>query len=144
MLLQLSMKFLLCIVSEMELSRCRSRNDDNNKSTIRYTTYLSIYDVSINLMEKILQHFVILLTAASIIMGVSTVAVFIPQVAYASTDEASSSSSSSDGEDCGSDELPASIDGTISCMGPGECYSSEFEFRGEKVKHCNFMTNSDE
>ena len=129
----------------MELSRCRSRsNDNNNKSTIRYTTYLSIYDVSINLMEKILQHFVILLTAASIIMGVSTVAVFIPQVAYASTDEASSSSSSSDGEDCGSDELPASIDGKISCMGSGECYSSEFEFRGEKVKHCNFLTNSDE
>ena len=94
-------------------------------------------------MEKILQHFVILLTAASIITGISTVAVFIPQVAYASTDE-SSSSSSSDGEDCGSDELPASIDGTISCMSPGECYSSEFEFRGEKVKHCNFMTNSDE
>ena len=97
-------------------------------------------------MEKILQHFVILLTAASIIMGISTVAMFIPQVAYASTDESSSSSSSSsdDDEDCGSDELPASIDGTISCMGAGECYSSEFEWNGEKVKHCNFMTNSDE
>ena len=96
-------------------------------------------------MEKILQNFVILLTAASIIMGISTVAMFIPQVAYASTDESSSSSSSSDdAEDCGSDELPASIDGTISCMSPGECYSSEFEFRGDKVKHCNFMTNSDE
>jgi hypothetical protein len=93
-------------------------------------------------MEKILQHFVILLTAASIIMGISTVAVFVPQVAYASTDEASSSSS--DDEDCGSDELPAIIDGTISCMGQGECYFSEFEFRGEKVKHCNFMMNSDE
>ena len=95
-------------------------------------------------MEKILQHFVILLTAASIIMGISTVAMFIPQVAYASTDEASSSSSSDDDEDCGSDELPASIDGTITCMGAGECYSSEFEWNGEKVKHCNFMTNSDE
>ncbi len=95
-------------------------------------------------MEKILQHFVILLTAASIIMGISTVAMFIPEVAYASTEEASSSSSSSDDEDCGSDELPASIDGTISCMGSGECYSSEFEWNGEKVKHCNFMTNSDE
>ncbi len=102
--------------------------------------------MSINLMEKILQNFVILLTAASIIMGISTVATFIPQVAYASTDEASSSSSSSssDDEDCGSDELPASIDGTISCMGAGECYSSEFEWNGQKVKHCNFMTNSDE
>jgi hypothetical protein len=95
-------------------------------------------------MEKILQHFVILLTAASIITGISTIAVFIPQVAYASTDEASSSSSSSDDEDCGSDELPAIIDGTIRCMGAGECYNSEFEFRGDKVKHCNFMTNSDE
>ena len=95
-------------------------------------------------MEKILQHFVILLTVASIIMGISTVAMFIPQAAYASTDESSSSSSSSDDEDCGSDELPASIDGTISCMGAGECYSSEFEWNGEKVKHCNFMTNSDE
>jgi hypothetical protein len=95
-------------------------------------------------MEKILQHFVILLTAASIIMGISTVAMFIPQVAYASTNEASSSSSSDDDEDCGSDELPASIDGTISCMGAGECYSSEFEWNGEKVKHCNFLTNSDE
>ena len=95
-------------------------------------------------MEKILQHFVLLLTAVSIIMGVSTVAVFISQVAYASTDEASSSSSSDDGEDCGSDELPAIIDGTIRCMDSGECYFSEFEFRGDKVKHCNFMTNSDE
>lgn len=95
-------------------------------------------------MEKILQHFVILLTAASIIMGISTVAMFIPQVAYASTDESSSSSSSDDAEDCGSDELPASIDGAISCMGAGECYSSEFEFNGKQVKHCNYMTNSDE
>ena len=94
-------------------------------------------------MEKILQHFVILLTAASIIMGISTVAMFIPQVAYASTDEASPSSSSDD-EDCGSDELPASIGGTIECMGAGECYSSEFEWDGQRVKHCNFMTNSDE
>ncbi|MCD6037724.1 MAG: hypothetical protein K0S67_1612 [Nitrososphaeraceae archaeon] len=95
-------------------------------------------------MEKILQHFVILLTAATIITGISTIAMFIPQVAYASTDEASSSSSSDDDEDCGSDELPASIDGTIRCMGQGECYSSEFEFNGKGVKHCNFMTSSDE
>jgi hypothetical protein len=94
-------------------------------------------------MVKILQHFVILLTAASIIMGISTVSMFIPQVAYASTDE-SSSSLSSDAEDCGSDELPAIIDGAISCMGAGECYSSEFEFDGEKVKHCNFLTSNDE
>jgi hypothetical protein len=78
-------------------------------------------------------------------MGISTVSMFIPQVAYASTDESSSSSSlSSDAEDCGSDELPAIIDGTIRCMDSGECYSSDFEFDGEKVKHCNFLTNSDE
>jgi hypothetical protein len=46
-------------------------------------------------------------------------------------------------EDCGSDELPESIDGTISCMGQGECYSSEFEFDGKKVKHCNFMMTAE-
>jgi hypothetical protein len=93
-------------------------------------------------MEKILQHFVILLTAATIITGISTIAMLIPQAAYASTDESDRSSSSDDDEDCGSDELPASIDGTIRCMGQGECYSSEFEFDGEKVKHCNFMMSS--
>ncbi len=93
-------------------------------------------------MEKILQHFVILLTAAGIIMGISTVAMIIPQAAYATEDKGNPSSS--EDEDCSSDELPASIDGTISCMGAGECYSSEFEWNGEKVKHCNFMTNSDE
>ena len=97
-------------------------------------------------MENILQHFVILLTAATIITGISTIAMFIPQAAYAGTDESDrSSSSSSDDEDCGSDELPASIDGTIRCMGQGECYSSEFEFDGKAVKHCNFMmSDSDE
>jgi hypothetical protein len=99
--------------------------------------------VLIDFMENILQHFVILLTAATIITGISTIAMFIPQAAYASTDEASSSSSSDD-EDCGSDELPASIDGTIECMGQGECYSSEFEFDGKAVKHCNFLTSNDE
>jgi len=80
-------------------------------------------------------------------MGISTVSMLIPQAAYASTDGADRSSSSNDDdddEDCGSDELPASIDGTIRCMGPGECYSSEFEFDGERVKHCNFMTSNDE
>ena len=97
-------------------------------------------------MVRIQQHFVILLTAATILMGISIVAMLIPQAAYASTDGADRSSSSNDDEeeDCGSDELPASIDGTIRCMGPGECYSSEFEFDGERVKHCNFMTSNDE
>jgi hypothetical protein len=94
-------------------------------------------------MEKIQHHFVILLTAATIIMGISTVAMLIPQTVYASTDETDRSSSSDDDEDCGSDELPASIDGTIRCMGQGECYSEEFEFDGKKVKHCNFMMSTE-
>ena len=106
-----------------------------------------ICEVLIVIMGRIPYHFVILLTAATIIMGISTVSMLIPQAAYASTDGADRSSSSNDEEeeeDCGSDELPASIDGTIRCMGPGECYSSEFEFDGERVKHCNFMTSNDE
>jgi hypothetical protein len=80
-------------------------------------------------------------------MGISTVAMLIPQASYASTDESDRFLSSDDDDndgDCESDELPASIDGTIRCMGPGECYSSEFEFDGERVKHCNFMTSNDE
>ena len=95
-------------------------------------------------MVRIQQHFVILLTAATILMGISTVAILIPHAAYASTDETDRSSSSSDDgiDDCASDELPASIDGKISCMGQGECYSSEFEWDGERVKHCNFMMSS--
>jgi hypothetical protein len=84
-------------------------------------------------MEKILQHFVILLTSASVIMGISTVAMLMPQAAYASTDE-----------DCGSDELPAIIDEVIVCIKHGECFFSEAEARGEQVKHCNFMMDSDE
>jgi hypothetical protein len=92
--------------------------------------------VSIDLMEKIQHHFVILLTAATIIMGISTVAMLIPQTVYASTDETDrSSSSDDDDEDCASDEIPASIDGTIRCMGQGECYSEQFEFAGKKVQY---------
>jgi hypothetical protein len=103
-----------------------------------------IYEVLIVVIGRIPYHFVILLTVATIIMGMSTVSMLIPQAAYASTDGADrSSSSDDDDEDCGSDELPASIDGTIRCMGPRECYSSEFEFDGERVKHCNFMTSND-
>ena len=52
----------------------------------------------------------------------------IPQAAYAQQDEVNQSPLSSDVDDCASDELPTSIDGTIRCMAPGECYSSEFEF----------------
>ena len=96
-------------------------------------------------MVRIQQHFVILLTAATILMGISTVSILIPHAAYASTDESDRfSSSNDDDEDCGSDELPASIDGTIRCMGQGECYSEQFEFDGERVKHCNFLTSNDE
>lgn len=64
---------------------------------------------------------------------ISTIAMQIPRVAYASTDEASSFSSSSDDEDCGSDELPASEyrPNNKRCMDPGECYPSEFELERE-------------
>jgi hypothetical protein len=103
-----------------------------------------IYEVLIVTMGRIQHQFLVLLTAATIVMGISTVAMLTPQALYASTDESDRSSSSDDDEDCGSDELPASIDGTTRCMSPGECYSSEFEFDGEKVKHCNFLTSNDE
>ncbi|HKG72153.1 MAG TPA: hypothetical protein VKA87_09640 [Nitrososphaeraceae archaeon] len=84
----------------------------------------------------ILQQFVIVMTlVTAIIMGISTVAMIIPQAAYATEDKGNPSSS--EDEDCSSDELPASIDGTIRCM---EHYSYEFE--GKEVKHCNFMTSS--
>jgi hypothetical protein len=38
-------------------------------------------------------------------------------------------------EDCGSDEVPASIYRTIECIREGECKS--YEFDGKEVKHCN-------
>jgi hypothetical protein len=100
------------------------------------------------MMGRIQHHFVILLTAATIIMGISTVAMLIPQASYASTDESDSFLSSGDDDDndgnCESDELPASIDGKISCMGQGECYSEQFEFAGKKVKHCNSLMSNEE
>ena len=82
--------------------------------------------------------------AVTIVIWISTLAMVIPQAAYAQQDERNPSSLSSDVDNCAYDELPASIDGTIRCMGPEECYSSEFEFDGERVKHCNFMTSNDE
>ena len=103
-----------------------------------------VYEVLIVIMGRIQRQFVILLTAATTIMGTSTVAMLMSQASYASTDESDRSSSSDDEEDCGSDELPASIDGTIRCMGPGECHSEQFGFDGEKVKYCNFMTSDKE
>ena len=47
-------------------------------------------------MGRIQREFVILLTAATIITGISTVAMLIPQALYASTDESDRSSSSDD------------------------------------------------
>jgi hypothetical protein len=99
-------------------------------------------------MGNVPQQTVIVTTAAivTIAMWISTMAMVIPQAAHAQQDEINPSPlSSSDVDDnCASDQLPARIDGTIRCMDPGECYSSEFEFDGERVKHCNFMMSSDE
>ena len=91
-------------------------------------------------MGKIPQQTVIVMTAAvTIVIWISTLAMVIPQAAYAQQDERNPSSLSSDVDDnCASDELPARIDGTIRCMKQGECYSSGSEFDGEKVKHCNY------
>jgi hypothetical protein len=67
----------------------------------------------------------------------------IPQAAYAQQNEVNPPLSSSSVDSCASDQLPASIDGKIRCMGQGECYSEQFE--GKEVKHCNFMmSGSDE
>ena len=103
-----------------------------------------VYGASIIHMGKVPQQTVIVMTAAivTIVLWISTLAIVIPQAAHAQQDEINPSplsSSSSDVDDnCASDELPASIDGTIRCMDPGECYSSDFEFDGEQVKHCNY------
>jgi hypothetical protein len=99
-----------------------------------------VCDASIIHMGKVPQQTVIVMTAAlTVIMWISTLAMVIPQAAYAQQNEVnpplSSSSSSVDG--CASDELPASINGRIQCMRQGECYSEQFE--GKEVKHCNFM-----
>jgi hypothetical protein len=72
-------------------------------------------------------------------MWISTVAMaMIPQAAYAQQDEVNPSSSlSSDvDDDCAYDELPASINGRMRCIGEGECYSEQFD--GKEVKHCNY------
>ena len=100
-----------------------------------------IYNVSIIHMGKVPQQTVIAMTGAAvtIVTWISTLAmvVMIPQTAaYAQQDEGNQFTSSVD--NCASDELPARIDGTIRCMAPGECYSSEFEFDGKKAKHCNY------
>ena len=93
-------------------------------------------------MRKVREQSVITLTAAAaaILIWISMLAMIIPQTVFANKDEGNPSSSS---DDCKSDELPASIDGKISCMGEGECYSEHFEVDGKKVKHCNFMMSNE-
>jgi hypothetical protein len=96
-----------------------------------------VYDASIIHMGKVPQQTVIVMTAAvTIVMLISTLAMVIPQAAYAQQNEVNPSLSS-DVDSCASDELPASINGRIQCMRQGECYSEQFE--GKEVKHCNFM-----
>jgi hypothetical protein len=93
------------------------------------------YDAAIIDMGKVPQQTVIVMTAAAatIVMLISTVAIGIPQAAYAQQDEGNLSLSSVD--NCASDELPASIDGTIRCMKQGECKSYEFDGKEVKEKH---------
>ena len=93
-------------------------------------------------MIKFLQKFVLVITAVAIVSWIFTAAIVLPTAVYANNDEGNPSSS---GDDCKSDELPASIDGKIRCMEEGECYSGEFEFDGKEkeVKNCNFMMSTD-
>jgi hypothetical protein len=91
-------------------------------------------------MKKVRQQSVIVLTVAvAILIWISMAAMIIPQTVFANKDEGNPSSSSND---CKSDQLPASIDGKIRCMGQGECYSEDFEVDGKEVKHCNFMMSN--
>ena len=80
----------------------------------------------------------IMTAATAIIAWISTVAMVIPQAAYAQQNDVNPplSSSSSSVDNCVSDELPTSINGGIQCMRQGECYSEQFEGKG--VKHCNY------
>lgn len=86
-------------------------------------------------MRKVQQQFVIVLTA-TIVIWISTVTTLIPQAAYAQQNQENQSSSNN----CASDQLPASINGTIQCMQEGQCYSEQFE--GKEAKHCNFMMSN--
>ena len=94
-------------------------------------------------MGKVPQLYVIVTIVAIIVMGISTVAMVIPQAAY--TQEYQGNQSSSSSGNCAADQLPASINGTIQCMRQGECYSEEFEFNGKEkeVEHCNFMMSTE-
>jgi hypothetical protein len=91
-------------------------------------------------VRKVTQQVVMIMIAATaIIAWISTVAMVIPQAAYAQQNDVNPplSSSSSSVDHCASDELPTSINGGIQCLQEGECYSEQFE--GKEVKHCNFM-----
>jgi hypothetical protein len=79
----------------------------------------------------------IMIAATAIVAWISTVAMVIPQAAYAQQNEVNPPLSSSSVDSCASDQLPASINGRIQCMRQGECNSEQFE--GKEVKHCNFM-----
>ena len=88
-------------------------------------------------MGKVPQQTVIVMTAAvTIVIWISTLAMVIPQAAYAQQDEVNPSPLSLDVDDCASDERSARIDGKIKCIGEGECESYEFE--GKEVKHCDY------
>jgi hypothetical protein len=91
-------------------------------------------------VKKVRHQSVIVLTAvAAILTWILIVAMIIPQIVFANKDEGNPSSST---DDCKSDQLPASIDGKIRCMGQGECYSEDFKVDGKKLKHCNFMMSN--
>jgi hypothetical protein len=86
-------------------------------------------------MIKVQKEFVIILTA-TIVMWISTVTTVISQATDAQQDQENQSSS----DNCASDQIPASINGTIQCMQQGQCYSEQFE--GKEAKHCNFMMSN--
>ena len=86
-------------------------------------------------MRKVQQQFVIVLTA-TIVIWISTVTTVISQATDAQQDQENQSSS----DNCASDQIPASINGTIQCMQEGQCYSEQFE--GKEAKHCNFMMSN--
>jgi guanyl-specific ribonuclease Sa len=104
---------------------------------VQTVTFL-LYHILIIHMKRILQQSVVLMTSAIMVLSILTVSmVIIPQAAYAQEYQGNQSSSSAN---CASDQLPASVNGTIQCMRQGECYSEEFD--GKEVKHCNFMMSN--
>ena|SRR5919199_3094794 len=96
--------------------------------------FICIPYISIHIMSKI-RYLFVMAFAMALITTISIKTISMPQAAFANKDNRNPSSA----EDCGPDKLPASIDGSIRCMGQGECYSEKFKSDGMKVKHCNFM-----